>query len=328
MSENYNITSSAHSNNLLNASKSVQKLDAFMNVTLACDDGETKANKFILFSGSDFFQDILSRIRHPDPYIYLKHTKLQDLQAVLKFMHDGEVTVQQNMVDSLLEIAQELRVKGLNLSESKRGENPQNDESLILPDPYSILEEELVISEDNVIKSTPTSDGKKTSRRLADENAMVDNLNSLSGMSEGGDVDEKALDMMEKKIIDKKIHWTCKFCNKTNNDKTRIRKHVITNHIRKLEKVLDDTSVDIDIKEESIKNGESMFMQNISMDSSYNMSDEDLRALSMMKSSKDEHGKKVWICNICDKESDDKTRIRKHVKVNHLKPLKSLMQHL
>ena len=179
-----------------------------------------------------------------------------------------------------------------------------------------------MISEDNVIKSTPTSDGKKTSRRLADENALVDNLNSLAGMSEGADVDEKALEMMEKTIVDKKIQWTCKFCNKTSNDKTRIRKHIIRTHIQKLEKVLDETSVDVNIKEES------MFMQNISMDSSYNMSDEDLRALSMMKSSKDEHEKKVWICNICDKASDDKTRIRKHVKVNHLKPLKSLMQHL
>ena len=48
----------------------------FLDVTLACDDGQQiKAHKVVLSSCSSFFKNILLKNPHPSPLIYLKGVK-------------------------------------------------------------------------------------------------------------------------------------------------------------------------------------------------------------------------------------------------------------
>ena len=86
----------------------------FTDVTLACENGEQiEAHKVVLASSSPFFENILQRNKHPHPLIYLKGFKSQDLLDILDFLYFGEANVSQENLDSFLEIATELKLKGL-----------------------------------------------------------------------------------------------------------------------------------------------------------------------------------------------------------------------
>ena len=86
----------------------------FVDVTLACEDGQQmEAHKAILAASSPFFEKLLSRNKHPHPLIYLKGFQSQDLLAILDFLYFGEANVHQENFDSFLAIAEELKLKGL-----------------------------------------------------------------------------------------------------------------------------------------------------------------------------------------------------------------------
>merc|ERR1712111_272699 len=54
-------------------------------------------------------------------------------------------------------------------------------------------------------------------------------------------------------------------------------------------------------------------------ESEENPTDFDSQALEMMEQGKDEENNRIlWICRICDYSSHNKTRVKKHVKSNHL----------
>ena len=86
----------------------------FSNVTLACEDGHfIQAHKIVLSPGSLFFSDILLRTKHQHPFIYLKGKKKDKLKNIIDFIYAGESTVAKENLDEFLEVAQELKVKGL-----------------------------------------------------------------------------------------------------------------------------------------------------------------------------------------------------------------------
>ena len=83
-------------------------------VTLACEDGQhLEAHKVILAASSPFFGEVLLKIRHPHPLIYLRGFKSHDLAAILDFLYCGEANVLKENLDSFLAIAEELKLKGL-----------------------------------------------------------------------------------------------------------------------------------------------------------------------------------------------------------------------
>ena len=100
----------------------------FVDVTLACEDGQQmEAHKVILAASSPFFEKILSRNKHPHPLIYLKGFHSKDLLAILDFLYFGEASVFQENLDSFLAIAEELKLTGLTGSDVVEKEtNPTN----------------------------------------------------------------------------------------------------------------------------------------------------------------------------------------------------------
>ena len=86
----------------------------FSDVTLACEDGnQMETHKIILVSASPFFEQVFKRNRHDHPLIYLKGVKMENLQAVMDFIYYGETNVAQDNIDSFLDLAKELMIKGL-----------------------------------------------------------------------------------------------------------------------------------------------------------------------------------------------------------------------
>ena len=83
-------------------------------VTLVCEDGQQMgAHKVILVSSSPFFEKILQKSKHPHPLIYLKGFQSKYFSSILDFVYFGEANVYQEDLDPFLDIAEEIKLKGL-----------------------------------------------------------------------------------------------------------------------------------------------------------------------------------------------------------------------
>ena len=101
--------------NISSAFKDIRDDKEFFDITIACDDEQLQAHKVILSACSPFFKNVLRRNQHQHPLLYLKGVSYRDMEAVLNFMYHGEVNVAQDDLNSFLQVAEDLRVKGIYL---------------------------------------------------------------------------------------------------------------------------------------------------------------------------------------------------------------------
>ena len=100
--------------NLGNALRDLRDNRDFFDLTLACDDAqEIQVHRVILSACSTFFRNILRRLPHHHPLIYLRGIKLTDLQSLVNFIYHGEVNIAQEDLNSFLMLAEDLKIKGL-----------------------------------------------------------------------------------------------------------------------------------------------------------------------------------------------------------------------
>ena len=77
--------------NAISAFGTLREDNEFADVTLACEDGQqVEAHKVILAASSPFFKEILKRNKHPNPLIYMRGLKSEDLLAIIDFLYFGE----------------------------------------------------------------------------------------------------------------------------------------------------------------------------------------------------------------------------------------------
>ena len=109
----------------------------FFDVNLACDETPPhartlQAHKVILSACSGFFKKVLrDQMSAPSPtallatpYLYLRGVRYNDLELLLDFMYHGEVNVAQEQLQSFLETAEDLQIKGLTNSDGKSKTKP------------------------------------------------------------------------------------------------------------------------------------------------------------------------------------------------------------
>lgn len=368
MMETFNVNYALFGENLSRGYKQIRKVDCLSDITLVCDDGELPAHKVVLFTGSDFFKNFLQRVKHPNPYIYLKGMKLQHLELVLNFMYSGEAQIFQSDLEDVLEVAKDLKVTGLTEQEQQQ----QHE---------AVMEEATKVSKklDTLLKSITEmkeKEGKNKKKSKVKEENSKDGDNVTPTAED--DVDEIALQQMKKGYdVEGKVSWICNQCGFCCNDKTRTKRHIKNNHLKErrksapekiteLEEEVSTTSTttdvasileDVEIKrprtrkmnrelkslisdieqaesagfnifdeifdeDKESNNDESLVKE--SEDSMVKESEEaptdyDSQALEMMEQGKDEENNRIlWICRICDYSSHNKTRVKKHVKSNHL----------
>jgi len=112
--------------NISGALKELREDEGFCDVTLACDEDQIQAHKVIISACSPFFRTVLQRNPHAHPLLYLKGVKLSDLKLILDFMYNGEVNVAQEELNSFLNVAEELKVKGLSGNQSSKAKQKSN----------------------------------------------------------------------------------------------------------------------------------------------------------------------------------------------------------
>lgn len=92
----------------------------FVDVTLAADGVQLKAHKLILSACSPYFRDILKNNPCPHPVIILREVPIEDLEAVLAFMYEGQVNVSQTRLHTFMKLAEALQVRGLTDTQNTR----------------------------------------------------------------------------------------------------------------------------------------------------------------------------------------------------------------
>jgi len=180
-------------------------------VTLASDDDhQVQAHKIILSAGSHFFSNILTKTKHPSPFLYLKGIKGVELEYIIEFLYNGEVNIAQEELNSFLETAQELQVKGLinheNCPELQTENNHEpSDESSIM---------EINSESDNLQHGNNTE-------------IILDSLHELTDTFDNKELSE--LDLQIELMMEKNEGmWKCKVCGKMSKLKANIRKHAET----------------------------------------------------------------------------------------------------
>jgi len=89
--------------------------NSFTDVTLACEDEQQiNAHKVILSSASNFFERVFLKNPKKDLVVYLKGISFRNLELMMNFIYLGVVELNEEELQTFLDAAKELEVKGLN----------------------------------------------------------------------------------------------------------------------------------------------------------------------------------------------------------------------
>ena len=93
---------------------SLRNESAYCDVTLVSDDEQMiSAHKVVLSSSSEFFKNILDKIKsNPNPLIFLSGVEAKNLNLILDYVQ-GEVKVDHLNLDNFLKVAQKLKIDGI-----------------------------------------------------------------------------------------------------------------------------------------------------------------------------------------------------------------------
>ena len=124
MSEKFCLKWNDFESNFSSAIKTIREESEFCDITLASDTEQVSAHKVILSASSPFFKTVLRRNNHQHPLIYLRGVAFPDLEAVINFIYHGEVSVAQEDLNSFLQLAEDLQIKGLHQDQARPGDGP------------------------------------------------------------------------------------------------------------------------------------------------------------------------------------------------------------
>ena len=223
--------------NVKNSFERLRGDDNFIDVTLACEDGQQfEAHKVVLASSSPFFHKILRGINHARPLLYLKGMKSFDVASILDFIYLGEANVDQDNLTSFLAVAEELQLKGL-MGQKKggfvggeSGSGKLFDKGRTLP----FKEDEKNFPKKNLddVKQTWPLIGQD---RRSSKTVAIANLPLDEGQLD--DLDEKVKSLMERSpnmIANGKSGQIrasiCKVCGKEGLGRN-IKRHIEANHL-------------------------------------------------------------------------------------------------
>jgi len=114
--EQYHLKWNDYHSSLTKCFRDLRTNDEMLDVAIIADGRTFKAHKLVLSACSPVFKAMLKKGRNQpclQPFIFLHGVNYEDIQAILDFMYNGEVSVNQDDLRSFLSIAEDLRVRGL-----------------------------------------------------------------------------------------------------------------------------------------------------------------------------------------------------------------------
>uniref|UniRef100_A0A1B6DZ51 BTB domain-containing protein n=2 Tax=Clastoptera arizonana TaxID=38151 RepID=A0A1B6DZ51_9HEMI len=116
---------------ILSSFRHLRDEEDFVDVTLACDGCSFTAHKVVLSACSPYFRSLLKANPCQHPIVILRDVREQDMEALLRFMYNGEVHIGQEQLTDFLKTAQTLQVRGL-------ADVPTKDHQKLLPTSNSL----------------------------------------------------------------------------------------------------------------------------------------------------------------------------------------------
>ena len=127
MSEKLSLKWNDFQSNVSNSFSLLRNEDYLHDVTLVTDDEENiSAHKVVLAASSGFFKNILTKTSHANPLLYLNGIKSKELHFIMEYIYNGKVEIYQTDIENFINVAQKLRVEGLDALE----EDPNINETL------------------------------------------------------------------------------------------------------------------------------------------------------------------------------------------------------
>ena len=213
---------------------SLRKDEDFSDVTLASEDGkQIEAHKVVLAASSPFFHNMLKKNKHSHPLIYMRGIKSDDLVAIVDFLYYGETNIDQENLDSFLNLAEELNLKGL----AGGNEDTINNDARPVtkspqPKPPSKTSKQGYPKEieDKYVQNLKSFTSEA---EMFDGRALA--VSNISFSGELQDLDEHIKSMMvlgQNMTPDgKKKATACQVCGKEGY-RTQIRDHIEANHVK------------------------------------------------------------------------------------------------
>ena len=204
--------------NISNTFSRLRNQSSLFDVTLVSNDHkQIQAHKLVLSACSEFFSEIFKRNTHHNPLLYLGNVGGDDLNLVLDYIYQGEVQISQESLYRFMEIASMLKLEGL--LKTKGAPKDVHTEELQPDECYEIDEETYLVQEDQNQKNLKVHKPKKPTQ--------VIKPNELAVNCETPEMQQMEIEAKFQEVVVKqgKI-FTCTVCNKHNNDKRDMRRHV------------------------------------------------------------------------------------------------------
>jgi len=110
----YSFNDSYFEKNALDMFRNLYVNSHFADVTIACEDGKLlKAHQAVLATASDLLRDILIKFSNPHPLLYFGDISSHLIQNILEYAYCGEVAIDNMSLESFMEAAKKLKIKGL-----------------------------------------------------------------------------------------------------------------------------------------------------------------------------------------------------------------------
>ena len=214
-------------------------------VTLVSEDGkQVESHKIVLVSSSPLFMDLLKRQNHPNPLIFMKGTRSEDLVTMVEFLYTGEVSVREDNLQTFLILAADLKLEGFGKADEPSSPVRQSaiSKSETISHPSGMTVPPLPLPKNEVQmrqNGNQTRDEMPVNLKQLKDRTIA--LNMLT--SDNVDLDEleeQVMSMMEKSENDAKQSQgkgnsygkarICKVCGKEGVMRA-IKKHIESNHI-------------------------------------------------------------------------------------------------
>lgn len=125
-----------HQTNLQRVFSRLLRSETFTDVTIACEGRSLQAHKLVLSACSSYFEQLFVMHADKSPLVILRDISYDNMKAIIDFMYNGEISVSQEQLSSLINTADALKVKGLaEVSNGSGGSTPREKTSSPAPVP-------------------------------------------------------------------------------------------------------------------------------------------------------------------------------------------------
>ncbi|XP_045124726.1 broad-complex core protein isoforms 1/2/3/4/5-like isoform X9 [Portunus trituberculatus] len=111
--QHYSLRWNDYTVKIVTAFQSLRDEEDFVDVTVACDGHSYSAHKMVLSACSPYFRSLLRANPCQHPIVILKDVGHVELERLLEFMYNGEVSIAQDQLAAFLKTAENLKIRGL-----------------------------------------------------------------------------------------------------------------------------------------------------------------------------------------------------------------------